>query len=562
MIEVECVEARQKESSAGHHDAVPAPHVQYGRLGADRRADSVTGRRLVAVAGVVLVVAVAAAVWLTTRSETDSATGFKPTAATGPSTETEPYVLPVADGVHIRSLLTVEDEGSASNGYELGGIPDGLGAVAGSGGDFTLFMNHEFDSGAGVERRHGQRGAYVSTFTIDRETFEVKAGSDTIDPGVRYWNYVTGAYQETGSPEGRNPRKRGDVFAAQGDALARLCSATLSALEQFVSRDSGRGYSGQIYFANEEYDPDGRVFGVLPDGTSQQLPRLGLFAWENTKPAYNRSDTTLVIGNEDTAHGQLHIYEGAKQDDGDPFDRAGLTNGARYVLDLVDEKVSSDAEFRDAFGKGAAAEFDLAEVVWDQSGARQNDEAEAEGLTLFRIEDGTWDPRRPETFYFTTTEGGAGASRERDGGGLWKLTFEDIEQPRRGGTIELLLDGSEAPHLNAPDNVDIDASGNLLIQEDPDENPHLARIVAYDTATGARGVVARFDPERFGADSANLITIDEEASGIIDAQDVIGPGWFLFDAQMHERSADPANVELGQLLAMKVDSFQEIYDIP
>ena len=132
--------------------------------------------------------------------------------------------------------------------------------------------------------------------------------------------------------------------------------------EQFVSRDSGRGYSGQIYFANEEHDPDGRVFGVLPDGTSQQLPRLGLFAWENTKPAYNRTDTTLVIGTEDTAHGQLHIYAGAKQADGDPFDRAGLTNGARYVLDLVDENVSSDADFRDTYGKGTPAEFELAEV--------------------------------------------------------------------------------------------------------------------------------------------------------------------------------------------------------
>ena len=169
--------------------------------------------------------------------------------------------------------------------------------------------------------------------------------------------------------------------------------------------------------------------------------------------------------------------------------------------------MSTDSHFRGQYGKGRPVEFDLAEVDWDQSGPGQNAQAQAKGLTLNRIEDGAWDPRRPETFYFTTTAGGKGATPGRDGGGLWRLTFDDIEQPRRGGTIELLLDGSEAPHLNGPDNLDIDTSGNLLIQEDPDENPHLARVVAYDIATGARGVLAGFDPDLFGADRANLITV-------------------------------------------------------
>jgi hypothetical protein len=223
--------------------------------------------------------------------------------------------------------------------------------------------------------------------------------------------------------------------------------------------------------------------------------------------------------------------------------------------------VSTDAGFRDRYGKRTPAAFDLAPVDWHQTGARQNAEAEADGLTLDRIEDGAWDPRHPDTFYFVTTEGGAGATPTRDGGGLWKLTFEDIERSRRGGTIELLLDGSEAPHLNKPDNVDIDASGNLLIQEDPGDSPDIARIVAYDTASGARGVLATFDPDRFAAGSGNLITLDEESSGIVDAERVIGPGWFLFDAQVHTPSAEPANVELGQLLAMKVDSFPDVYDI-
>ena len=86
-----------------------------------------------------------------------------------------------------------------------------------------------------------------------------------------------------------------------------------------------------------------------------------------------------MIGTEDTAHGQLHVYEGTKQADGNAFDRAGLTNGTRHVLDLVDENVSTDSDFRAAYGKGRAVEFDLAAVNWAQSGPAQNAGGPGEG---------------------------------------------------------------------------------------------------------------------------------------------------------------------------------------
>ena len=169
-----------------------------------------------------------------------------------------------------------------------------------------------------------------------------------------------------------------------------------------------------------------------------------------------------------------------------------------------------------------------------------------------------------------TTEGGKGADvptglTGRDGGGLWKLTFDDIEQPWLGGTLTLVLDGSEAPFLNKPDNMDIDSRGNLLIQEDPGNNVHLARIVAYDIETGDRGVVAEFDPAQFepatpgGTNAA--FTIDEESSGIIAANEVLGRGWFLLDAQVHKANPDPALVEYGQLMAMYVRDFDDVYTI-
>jgi hypothetical protein len=69
-------------------------------------------------------------------------------------------------------------------------------------------MNHELNATQGVVRRHDQVGAFVSRISIDRRTFEVEEGADTIDPGVRYWNYTTQTYQSTGSPPGRTRATR------------------------------------------------------------------------------------------------------------------------------------------------------------------------------------------------------------------------------------------------------------------------------------------------------------------------------------------------------------------
>jgi hypothetical protein len=490
--------------------------------------------------------------------------------STGPNTTTKPYVLPVGDGVSIESLLTVGD-GAASNGYEMVGIPDGLGLVRSQPGsrDFTLLMNHELRDTQGAVRAHGQTGAFVSELVIDSATHEVEEGGDLIDPGIRYWDYVTQAYGPTPSTGGVNPRDPSDTFLAQTAEFNRFCSSSITEWMQLYDQSTKRGYQGQIYFANEENGDEGRLFGVTTDGQAQQLPRLGQLSWENTIAAYNDSDKTVVIGNDDSGDGQLFIYTGTKRKVGNPFARAGLTNGVNRVLDLKNEAVSTDAAFRAVYGKGTPVRFTLGpgEVVdWDRSGARQNDDAEANGLTLNRIEDGVFDPRHPNDYYVLTTEGAPGVvpsepATSRDGGGLWRIHFRDVDRPWMGGTIELLLDGSEAPHLNKPDNMGIDKFGNLLIQEDPGGNAQLARIVAYDVDTGDRGVVAEFDPDRFRAGAPGFLTEDEESSGIIDASKVLGKGWFLFDAQVHKSFPDPAKVQHGQLLAMQVPKFKDVYTI-
>ena len=227
-------------------------------------------------------------------------TALAATTDTGPSTTTDPYVIPVADGVKTSSLLTVKngsDPGEASNGYAMVGIPDGLGALDGPRGrDFNLIMNHELRGTQGVNRRHGVNGAFDSIWTIDSKTLEVEEGSDLLDPGIRYYDYTTHSYAAAPTAP----------FTAQ---LNRLCSGYLTAPGQLWNGRTDRGYNGQIYFANEENGDIGRDFGVTMDGQAQQLPRLGLLSWENSLVGLNEGDVTYLQGQED---GRRHDERAAR----------------------------------------------------------------------------------------------------------------------------------------------------------------------------------------------------------------------------------------------------------
>ena len=513
--------------------------------------------------------------------------GCLPVGTAAPSTSTLPYVVPTAPGVEIQSVLTVSDSGAAGNGYEMVGLPDALGAYR-YGNSVRVLMSHELGATAGITRKHLQRGAFVADLRVDPATGAVVSGEDLIDPGVQYWDYLTDSYAASPNGPGQN-LVTGRTFPGYNAGFGRFCSGTLTEAGQFFNPVTGRGYDGRLYFGNEENGDEGRTFGVTMTGQAHQLPRLGLFSWENTVPAHNETDTTVVMGQEDgpSDGSQLWVYTGTKTADGTAVDQAGLTNGTSSVV-RVGGAAMTDPAVRAAIAgaPGHSVRFDLSDVDWNQSGAAQNVEAKAEGLNLNRVEDGHWDPTNKNVFYFVTTQGGVGATPARDGGGLWRLTFDDVENPAAGGTLELLLDGSELVGMNKPDNMTIDEDhGIILIQEDPGNVDHVARIVAYRISDGATRVVATFDPELFdprGGANANLVTKDEESSGIIDVTEL---GWgsgapgstaildrsyttgglFLFDAQVHTGAGldnAAAQVEKGQLLFLAIDDWATVFAPP
>jgi len=166
----------------------------------------------------------------------------------GPSTTTAPYVLPSIPGVDTTSILTV---GDSIDGYEMVGIPDGLGAFNDKRRTFTLLMNHEIGPESGAVRAHGSTGAFVSRWRIDRKTLEVKGGQDQTPSPRHIHTWVGGRYVEGTT------------------AFNRLCSADLPARTALSHRDDGT--RERIVLNGEEtrppFSPDhGRAFAHIATG--------------------------------------------------------------------------------------------------------------------------------------------------------------------------------------------------------------------------------------------------------------------------------------------------------
>ena len=463
----------------------------------------------------------------------------------GPSTQTTPYVVPTAAGVRTVAILTVGDSVSpkldGSTPYRMIGIPDGLGAFDNGDGTFTLLSNHELGSAVGVARAHGSIGGTVSAWRIDKSTLAVISGCDLVRTTMG-WDYAL------------------QKWAPAVTTFNRFCSADLAAPTAFYNAATGKGTRDRL-FLNGEENSGGRAFAHVASGpnagVTYELPRLGREAWENYSACPFAQDKTIAIGQDDTTPGQVYVYIGTKTTTGNEVQRAGLANGKLWGV-LANNTALEDRTTNVGIGaKGGSVGFTLLDLG-DQSVSSTATETPSAlaGVTKFlRPEDGAWDPSHPADYYFVTTDRfdqvknatGAQIGRSR----LWRLRFTDIANPENGGTIAMLLDGSE-PH-NMFDNLCVTKTGFILLQEDVGGNGWLGRIWRYEIATGAFTEVARHDVARFGNETTAPVapfTNDEEASGIVDASDILGTGWFLLDDQAHYAAGDTELVEGGQFLAL------------
>ncbi len=448
------------------------------------------------------------------------------TIVTGPSSSQPSYLQPLVPGSTVTSIITATN---VVGNYTMAGLPDGLGAFDSGNGQFTVIMNHEMANNAGAVHAHGQTGAFLSKWVINKSNLAVVSGTDVIQT-VNLWTGTTyTAYSAT------NP----STLAA----FTRFCSGDLPPVSAYYNSATGKGTQERIFMNGEEAGNEGRAFAHIitgpAAGNTYELPYLGKASWENYVACPFQSDKTIVVGMDDTTPGQVYVYVGTKKTSGLDIDKAGLTGGKLYgvaVLGLLNE-VSSGVP-------SAGTAFNLLDLgsIQNSTGATINTNSNNMGVTNFlRPEDGAWDPSNPRDFYFVTTNSFTSPSR------MWRLRFNDITNPELGGTIEAVLNGTEGQKMM--DNIGIDHFGNIMIVEDVGGNIHNGKVWQYKIASDALSLFAQHDTTRFITGGANFLTIDEEASGIIDVQEILGPGMFLTVDQAHYAIPGSA-VEGGQLLAL------------
>ena len=473
-----------------------------------------------------------------------SAADASPGSSTGPSSSDSPYLVRAVPGVTTTSLLTVGDAPTNDPGYRMVGIPDGLGAFDNGDGTFTVVMNHELRPDRGAIREHGARGAFVSRWVVDKETLEVVSGDDLIED-VFTWN--------------------GTAHQLSTVIFNRLCSADLAEPAAYVDAASGLGYdAGRLFTNGEEAGDEGRGFVHVasgPDaGQSYELPHLGNFSYENAVSRPVASPTTVTVALDDSTPGQVYVYAGTKRAEGNPAERAGLVGGSLFgikvdglSLALLGGKHAEDATIPLDGSTFTFTGVDLGDVS-GLTGAQLEARSTALGVTQFaRPEDGAW-TTDGNGFVFATTASFTGHSR------LWELEFVDPTDPSKGGTARVLLEGPAAGTAGPKmlDNLTVNGRDQVLAQEDPGNQEHLASIWQYDPATDAARRVAQHSPEFFSTGGGSFLTTDEESSGIIPLDDILGRGQYLLTSQVHTAHPDAELVEYGQLLVMHVPPGQKV----
>ncbi|MEY3171423.1 MAG: putative phytase [Pseudomonadota bacterium] len=420
---------------------------------------------------------------------------------------------------HITSLINEETNANKTQ-YRLVASPDGIGVLNKNNDHLSIFVNHEISSDQGVIRSHGSKGAFVSEWTLDIGSKKITSGNDLIKK-VKLWD-----------------RDKNIFKVINNTPIHKLCSGDLPDQSAFFDTKTMKGFKGRFFLSGEEDRNGGRAFAHIVSGpekgTSYELPYLGKSSWENLLAHPKSGEKTIVMGMDDNKDGQVYLYIGEKKSKGNPVERAGLMYGVLYGIKVISDR------------------FNLVELgdVSQMSGSDIEQLGIEKNITQFkRPEDGAWDTLNKNVFYFATTDKIDGMSQ------IFQLTFDDINNPKQGGSIQSILNASEIG-AQMFDNITVSDNGKILINEDPGNHEHLASIWELDPLTKKATKLFSVKPEFFQDENhPNFLTMDEEHSGIVEiTKHVTHAPWykkneryFLGTLQIHKKINDPELIELGEL---------------
>jgi len=470
-------------------------------------------KRLLASLFALLAVTAVATVAAVAAHRGDEVVGFKTTRPA--------QLVPLENGVEIEPILSTGDiVGGMLGGFQFTGIPDGIGAYRSAPatgrstrGTLEVFVNHELagDAPAGV-------GSRVSHLTLN----------------------------------GRNQVVAAEYVIQGTEGFLRFCSSTLDFLDGVP-----------WYFTGEESTSSGAPPTGGRGGSSiainaqtgrwYETRHFGLFSHENLTPMQGLSGA-MIVSAEDGPAGVNQVYAYTAE----TFAKAIRGEGQLWVWRATITAADGNPSSND-ITKGQTIPGEFVPVTQEENSSAPALEAASQAKGAFdfvRLEDAAESLTEPGVLYFDDT-GAAGGESVR--GRVYRMQINPTDPTK--ASLSLLLDGDRGDDIVNPDNIDV-SDTTMIIQEDRNSEHRsatvaggYARVIVYDLRTGSLRPVARVStppPLRPG---------EWESSGVINAEELIGPDWWILDVQGHGSTAPQPNVTLepntgtgedGQLLAIRI----------
>jgi len=471
-------------------------------------------------------------------------------------TSTQAMLTTSVPGGSVLPIISVGD--TMPNGYRFEAIPDGIGVTPNGKGTVDVFVSHE-------------------TSLVPFPFAATGVGGCTLTPASNcFSDFDNSQVSKLKLHQNSAGVMSGSLAITSASNYQRFCSA-------YLTED---GFTHPIFFANEEatdfispppllaWPPDptnqrqaGLVIALdTKNGKTYEIPGMGRMNHENTVVVPGGWDRMVALTGDDTfvaPSSQLYMYTAASGDDlladngtlwafrvtsknGNAVDPTSAFNGANDYGDFVAAADVMTGEF---------IEVPRAIALGDQTPLENWSNAN-NVFQFIRVEDMAYDKNNPRIVYFADTgepraipnaatgrlQRGSSSTGPYMNGRIFKMVMNAAD-PLVVDSLSVLINAdlggyNNAASLHNPDNIDTNANGSLMIQEDPGShngqrtafpNATNARVWRYNLGSSVLSVVAEVDQSLMPLSPKG----NWESSGIVDVSAIFGPGTWLLNVQAH-----------------------------